>query len=311
MGYGKTRKDESVPESSAGILVSNNVTAENCDNPHANSGSLLADHTPQVIAAKRPTTDTPENNVTAAHCDDPHASTPPSSLDNSKSSKLLQLLADHTPKVTPIAAAKRPKARLLTSADCLHMLEEKEVKKKKEAEEKEQRRKDRKEKKKHRKEEAKKTAEKKAKRAEEKAQKAQKVARKTRSTNSRKRPVAKTVNEATIAGTATDKNDAEVIANTTKNESTADRTTEVTNDKNDTEVATDTRTPVLLNESIDPNACCMCFGSYEDDVMDGYGAEWIDYACGQWLHVDCAEDCITDCHGNKCYCPYCLDGLIQ
>ena len=81
---------------------------------------------------------TPENNN-----NNPHASTPTSSLDNSKSSALSQLLTDYTPKVTPLAAAKRPKARLLTTADCLRMLEEKEANKKKEVEEMEQRRKDR------------------------------------------------------------------------------------------------------------------------------------------------------------------------
>ena len=42
------------------------------------------------------------------------------------------------------------------------------------------------------------------------------------------------------------------------------------------------------------------FGSYE---LDGYGADWFDCVCGRWLHVDCAEDYITDCHGNKHYCP--------
>ena len=46
-----------------------------------------------------------------------------------------QLLADHTPQVTPVAAAKQPKAHLLTSADCIRTLEEKEAKKKQEAEE--------------------------------------------------------------------------------------------------------------------------------------------------------------------------------
>ena len=152
---------DSTSENPAGTPENNNVTAANCDNPCAstptssldNSNSsgalsqLLANDTPQVTAAKRPTAGTPENNnVTAANCDNPRASTPTSSLDNSKSSALSQLLADHTPKVTPIAAAKRPKARLLTSADCLRMLEEKQAKKKKEAEEKEQRRKDREEK---------------------------------------------------------------------------------------------------------------------------------------------------------------------
>ena len=75
-------------------------------------------------------------------------------------------------------------------------------------------------------------------------------------------------------------------------------------------MASDTRISTLLNESIDSNVCCMCFGSYEDDVLDGYGADWINCACGRWLHVDCTEDCITDCRGNKRYCPYCLDGLI-
>ena len=55
---------------------------------------------------------------------------------------------------------------------------------------------------------------------------------------------------------------------------------QVTNNKNNTEVASDTRISALLNESIDSNVCCMCFGSYEDDVLDGYGADWIDCACG-------------------------------
>ena len=55
----------------------------------------------------------------------------------------------------------------------------------------------------------------------------------------------------------------------------------------------------------------ICFGNYEDDVIDGYGADWIDCARGRWLHVDCVDECVTDCHGNKHYCPYCVDGLIQ
>lgn len=88
----------------------------------------------------------PENNmaplVTAASdCDNPRTSTPASSLDDSSSSVLSQLLAANTPQVTPITATNRaiPKARLLTSEDCLRMLEEKEAKKQKEIEEKEQR----------------------------------------------------------------------------------------------------------------------------------------------------------------------------
>ena len=93
----------------------------------------------------------------------------------------------------------------------------------------------------------------------------------------------------------------------------------IVNEQTDPDVsnskATDPRSSAALNEalnaSIDSNVCCMCFGSYEDDVLDGYGADWIDCACGHWLHVDCANECVIDCHGNKLYCPYCVDGLIQ
>ena len=200
---------------------------------------LLGNHTPQVTAAKRPTAGTPENNnVTAANCDNPRASTPTSSLDNSKSSALSQLLADHTPKVTPIAAAKRPKARLLTSADCLRMLEEKEAKKKKEAEEKEQRRKDREEKrnteKKKQKEKLKKKQRKQQRELKKRLKKKYRRQQESQGNQevqirSRKRQVSETVNEGT-----------------------ADRT-EVTNNKNDTEVVSDTRISALLNESIDSN----------------------------------------------------------
>ena len=29
------------------------------------------------------------------------------------------------------------------------------------------------------------------------------------------------------------------------------------------------------DDEIDVNICFMCFGSYEDDVREGYGAEWM------------------------------------
>ena len=63
------------------------------------------------------------------------------------------------------------------------------------------------------------------------------------------------------------------------------------------------------NSEIDVNVCCMCFGHYDDDVLEGYGAEWMDCTCGRWLHVDCVEDCVVDRFGNNLYCPYCIDGL--
>ena len=43
-------------------------------------------------------------------------------------------------------------------------------------------------------------------------------------------------------------------------------------------------------ETIDPNTCCMCFGSFEDDVCDGDRAGWVSCHCGRWLHEDCIEE---------------------
>lgn len=63
-----------------------------------------------------------------------------------------------------------------------------------------------------------------------------------------------------------------------------------------------------IDEEIDPNVCCMCFGSY-DDLMEGAGTEWISCACGRWLHEDCGEDCILDDSGQERFCPYCVDIL--
>ena len=31
----------------------------------------------------------------------------------------------------------------------------------------------------------------------------------------------------------------------------------------------------MSGASIDTNVCCMCFGNYKDDILDGHGAEWI------------------------------------
>ena len=63
------------------------------------------------------------------------------------------------------------------------------------------------------------------------------------------------------------------------------------------------------SDSIDHNVCCMCFGTYEDDILEGMGAEWISCACGRWLHEDCGEDCITYENGQERFCPFSLDFL--
>ena len=60
------------------------------------------------------------------------------------------------------------------------------------------------------------------------------------------------------------------------------------------------------SEEINPNVCCMCFSTYEDDILEGAGMDWISCACGRWLHKDCAEDRELDDQGKELFCPYCI-----
>ena len=41
------------------------------------------------------------------------------------------------------------------------------------------------------------------------------------------------------------------------------------------------------DSDIDENVCCMCFGSYYDDVFDQSDRDWINCACSRWLHEVC------------------------
>ena len=98
------------------------------------------------------------NNISSSHKDTENNTSNESRVDNASvdiidvstennepspgsknSSALSKVLVDYTPQVTPISLSKRsrPKARLLTSAECLKMLQEKENKKKQQLEEKE------------------------------------------------------------------------------------------------------------------------------------------------------------------------------
>ena len=186
------------------------------------------------------------------------------------------VLVDHTPKAMRDTAAKRsiPKARLLTSAESLALLQEKEEKNKT-LEEKEQKRKEREEKKKLREQEAKKKAEEKTKKAEEKARKAaQKEAEKTKKaeqlkdvkTNTRKcrapQPEASSNTTSKRSNTTTD-----VVES--RSESSAA-------EANTTGTSAVSSTGLTISEGFDPNVCCMCFGNFQDDVLDGYGADWLD-----------------------------------
>ena len=60
---------------------------------------------------------------------------------------------------------------------------------------------------------------------------------------------------------------------------------------------------------IDDSECCVCFMTYEEDIANQSGKDWVACTCGRWLHEDCAEDCILDSAGEERLCPLCLDIL--
>ena len=56
-------------------------------------------------------------------------------------------------------------------------------------------------------------------------------------------------------------------------------------------------------DGIDSNECCVCHGTYAEDVEHGNGSQWILCQCGQWLHEDCVSDLdlgVDDCLGPMC-----------
>ena len=46
--------------------------------------------------------------------------------------------------------------------------------------------------------------------------------------------------------------------------------------------------------------CAFCFGVYCNN-----GEEWIQCACGKWVHEDCIEELFNDASGQEKFCPSC------
>ena len=62
----------------------------------------------------------------------------------------------------------------------------------------------------------------------------------------------------------------------------------------------------LPDTEIDTNVCCVCFGLYTEDVS---GADWIECACGHWLHEERAEECVVDAGGKESFATYVCNHL--
>ena len=166
----------------------------------------------------------------------------------------MQVPVPSTPKPKSTSAKSRAitDARVLTSTECLAMIKEKELKKKKEADEKERRKRDREEKKQEKQEQLKKKAEERAKKAEERAKKAEEKARSRKSDGN---------NESRVGKNSDSDND--YAPRPKRNR---------------------------IEEEINCNECSVCFGTYQEDVEQETGREWIQCGCGRWAHEVCVID---------------------
>ena len=183
-------------------------------------------------------------------------------------------------------------------------MEEKEQQKRLAIKEKEHRKKEREEKKAKREQEQKQKAEERAKRAEEKARKAAEKKASSRMSGKRVQKTsegsgktAKDLREKTIRV-----NHAHTAAGVGGDHETGDG--EPRKKPHRSVHATDN-----AESDIDENVCCMCFESYFNDVAEQSGRDWVNCACGRWLHEECAEDHKIDSIGKDRFCHYCLDLL--
>ena len=149
-------------------------------------------------------------------------------------------------------------------------MQEKEDKKQKALEEKEQKQKEREEK--IREQEAKKKAEEKEEKARKAALKKAKNAKQSKSLKTnisiRKRKAFQlsSVISSKRSNAATDVLESRDESSTVK--------------ENPPDTLAVSSTGLTVSGGFDPNMCCMCFSNFEDDMLDGCGADWLEYPCG-------------------------------
>lgn len=182
-------------------------------------------------------------------------------------SKYLVQYVPETPKGRETGTKRVTGARVLTSAQGLSILKEREEKKKKETEEKEKRKQERIDRKKEKEELAKKKAEEKAKKCQKKISSQRKPTK--RKTASQPKGVKVSVSASSKPSTS----------NTTSGEPST---------------------------SSAENECCECLRTYNEDIRQGTGVEWVQCSCGRWLHEECIDSILQDADGKERFCSFCV-----
>jgi hypothetical protein len=318
-----TPSNDSSSNSMSTSAVSNsnpNLVSNTSHSPPTNSATRPKDRQdPSSLLSSAPTTPSPSLSSSTSSSTTPASSNAGSSGFSSGSEPspgrsgelryiskyLVQYVA--TPKTTKPVAQRVSGARILTSSECEAILLEREAKKKKETEEKEKRKLEREKKKKEREDLQKQRAEQRAKKAEERAKLAEKKAEERR-LRSKKRCAPKS-----IAPSTTKKSKVASKAPgdpATAGEPSASLTSSPEAELTAASSSKPSRQRKADNEGdgdgFDENQCCVCFRTYEEDVVEDTGLDWLQCACKRWLHEECIDyDIGHDADNNDLLCPFC------
>ena len=200
-------------------------------------------------------------------------------VDSTKQSPLAELV--NLPKIDYQNRIKTRKARVLTSNECLRALHEK-VEKKRQAEEEKKKKKIERELKRKQKEEE--MRRKKEVRVQKAAMKELEKEAKQREKEAKQREKEAKQHEKEVA---------------------RQKEAERNKRKSDNSSATRTKRSRItenIDNEIDNNRCCTCFGTYSEDT--GTNREWVMCCCNRWIHEDCIDPADVDCGTNK-LCPLC------
>ena len=282
-----------------GTVTPNLTSQSGAGTPTSGTGAPQSSHTPpigtqtpQSSHTLKTGTETPQSSHTpTSGTATPQSScTPKSGAGLVETPEQLKYISKYLVQYVPCPPQKKAEAkrvggaRVLTSSECVSILKEHEEKKRIEAELKEKRKIEREKKKKEKEEKAKlKAAEKARKAAERSARLVKKSAPKVRATVSKKRNINEVLSSEPNSASKEHVDEDTSVSRRKKRKTTA---------KN--------------GDNINPNQCCLCFRTFEEDEMEKTGMEWVECVCKRWLHEDCI-DYVTnvDDDGKEMLCPYC------
>ena len=271
VGPAATSKPPGVATTPLSSAESPGMAAVQLKTPVPNSNNSTPMSTCSRVLTSGSVTNTPSSTTPSSDDQSPANGDPKGEL-KYISKYLVQYVPSTTPKPKESSSSKRVSgARILTSAQCLNMIQEREDKKKKLLE-KELRKLEREQKRAEKEAAAKKRAEEKAKKAE--------LAAKQREARSKKRQKPRLSSNVATKKQKTAENSLTPSSSTSvdgPSKSTSRRKSTLRSQQSSiTSVRANVEERSQDAENIDINRCCVCFGTFQEDQELGTGFEWLE-----------------------------------